>query len=151
MPIVFFFFCFFGHSDILMLKLNFCHCGFVWTPRDANRMAHQVTRWGLVVNLQRDWVVNVPSRLQDLLSQLVGCLGCVCLFLFCWAFPINENCIPDQKPKRTWVICPTCPRSKFHSIFTDTRYKINPCNPSQKQKRVKHLKILAVVISGVGE
>ena len=91
---------FFFFADILMLKLNFCHCGFVWTPRDANRMAHQVTRWGLVGNLQRDWVVNVPSRLQDLLSQLVGCLGCVRFFSFVGLFLLMKFAFLTKNQKR---------------------------------------------------
>lgn len=56
-------------GDILHEKSSFSHCGFVWTPREANKVPPLVARFGLVGNLPRDWITSRPITISNILQS----------------------------------------------------------------------------------
>ena len=56
-------------EDICQEKSKLQHCGFVWTPREANSVAYQVAQLGLAGNLPKDWAINYPIPLRRLLDR----------------------------------------------------------------------------------
>ena len=54
-------------DDVLKMKRWFSQCALLWTPREANQVAHHVARLLLARNLKGDWVIiNPPSVVQHL-------------------------------------------------------------------------------------
>ena len=54
--------------DILQLKKQFLRCGFLWTPRSTNAVAHLVAQKSLRGLLNADWVLHLPNDLITALS-----------------------------------------------------------------------------------
>ncbi|KAJ1410340.1 Ribonuclease H-like superfamily [Sesbania bispinosa] len=55
--------------DIIALKPNFQHCGFLWTNRKGNEVAHLVATSTLHGSIPPNWVVNPHPALRGLLQQ----------------------------------------------------------------------------------
>ena len=45
-------------EDIEALKNMFTSCGFIWTPREGNRVAHHIAQLAMAGSLEQDWVVQ---------------------------------------------------------------------------------------------
>ena len=56
-------------EDVNRMKSWFSHCGLLWIRREANQVAHQVARFQMEGNLNRDWVIRYPSIIADLLKM----------------------------------------------------------------------------------
>ena len=61
-------------EDISNLWARFSQCSLLWTPHEANEMAHIMARLQLARNLVVDWLVNRNSYLQRILARDALCL-----------------------------------------------------------------------------
>ena len=48
-------------EDIRTMRNWFSNCALLWTPREANQLAHQVAQLSLDRNLPSDWVLRLPT------------------------------------------------------------------------------------------
>lgn len=71
-------------EDILAMRSWFSSYALLWTPREANELAHQVAHLSLEGNLSQDWVPRVPPMVDSILRKeshfVMG--HCFCGLLF---------------------------------------------------------------------
>lgn len=56
-------------EDIWKLKQELSRCGFTWTRRQGNELAHQIAALGRSNRLNQDWTYNIPSSIKSILRK----------------------------------------------------------------------------------
>lgn len=56
-------------NDIWSFKQNFVTCGFTWTPRSGNEVAHTVAHLASLGSLPVNWTWNCPEHLRRLIDK----------------------------------------------------------------------------------